>query len=352
MQFSIQTFDPESTPQELWEKYFDLYEDIRREIYPDDPIPSRNMIKKSLLLPDPNLHHYRWVTFDNKSKKLIGYAMLNFHRKSSPEYEANKVQAFSDIIVQREYRRKGIGTDLLELVIRKAKEEKKKIFQSWGIPEASTSFFEAFGCKRASKEQENRLKLSEIDWNMITTWREEGSVKAKDVTLERFETVPEEDIEEYCRFFTEVVNQIPKEELEWEANVTPEVRRKFERRNQKLDIIWTTFISREGDSTISGLTETFYHPDRKTIIFQGLTGVGITYRGRGLGKWLKAEMVAYIKDAFPSVTTVATDFALVNKPMIAINRRLGFKPYKIWIGYKKEVDLLLQKIIEKKKIST
>ena len=104
MQYKIQIFNPESASEELWQKFFDFNEIIRREIFPDDPLPSRDVIKKSILLPDPNLHYYRWAVFNNKSNKIIGYAMLNFHRKSSPEYEVNKIQAFSDIIVREEYR--------------------------------------------------------------------------------------------------------------------------------------------------------------------------------------------------------------------------------------------------------
>jgi len=62
---------------------------------------------------------------------------------------------------------------------------------------------------------------------------------------------------------------------------------------------------------------------------------------------MKAEMLTYIKENFPKVTTIGTDFALINEPMISINRRLGFKPYKIWFGYKFSVDQLIQTIDSK-----
>ena len=84
------------------------------------------------------------------------------------------------------------------------------------------------------------------------------------------------------------------------------------------------------------------------MIFQGLTGVKKEFRGRGIGKWLKTEMFLYIKENFPRVTTLATSFALINKPLIAINRRLGFKSYKRWFGYKFSVDQLIQTIDFKK----
>ena len=52
------------------------------------------------------------------------------------------------------------------------------------------------------------------------------------------------------------------------------------------------------------------------------------YRERGLGKWLKAEMLKYAKRTFLELKFVVTDFAVTNAPMIAINKKLGFKKVK------------------------
>ena len=347
VRLSIEHFDPQNASQKVWDDYYSHYIEIFREISPDDPCPSKEMILKSILIPNPQFHYYRWLVYDQETKLLTGVGRLELDKKNSPAYDSNKDIVFADISIRKEYRRKGYGTELLQNMVMKAKREGKSIFQSWGTPNISSPFFEYLGGQKASKEEENRLQLADVDWQMIQTWCSEGIKRAKNVSLERFETVPEQDIKEFSQIYTEVMNQVPKEDLEWEVNETPEVRRNHEARHKKLGTIWTTIISRERDGTISGLTETYYYPDRPTIVFQGLTGVKVSYRGKGVGKWMKAEMLTYIKEYFPKVTTIGTDFALVNEPMISINRRLGFKPYKIWFGYKFSVDQLIQTIDSK-----
>ncbi len=60
-------------------------------------------------------------------------------------------------------------------------------------------------------------------------------------------------------------------------------------------------------------------------IMQLLTGVKKEYRGRGVGKWLKADMLLYIRDNFSETKYIQTDNAISNAPMISINDRMGFK---------------------------
>ncbi|MCK5047090.1 MAG: hypothetical protein KAS22_10960, partial [Candidatus Heimdallarchaeota archaeon] len=96
-----------------------------------------------------------------------------------------------------------------------------------------------------------------------------------------------------------------------------------------------TIISREYNGFISGITEIRYsRTDRPERIEQGLTGVLEEYRGRGLGKWLKAEMLMYIENHIPDARFLVTGNADHNAPMNSINERLGFKPYKNETSYK------------------
>ncbi len=59
-----------------------------------------------------------------------------------------------------------------------------------------------------------------------------------------------------------------------------------------------------------------------------MTGVRLPYRGRGLGKWLKATMLLKVREEFPQVRVVVTGNATSNAPMLSINERLGFRPYR------------------------
>ncbi|HUU76900.1 MAG TPA: hypothetical protein VMX55_01050 [candidate division Zixibacteria bacterium] len=86
---------------------------------------------------------------------------------------------------------------------------------------------------------------------------------------------------------------------------------------------------------MSGMTEIFFSdenlPER---VNTGLTGVKSIYRGRGLGKWLKASMMQYIKENLPKTDYIVTSNADHNVPMLSINTRKGFKHYLQRKSYK------------------
>ena len=77
---------------------------------------------------------------------------------------------------------------------------------------------------------------------------------------------------------------------------------------------------------------------------QELTGVSCEFRGRGLGKWLKAKMILHIKDTYPDVKRIITGNAEANAPMLSINERMGFKKYKGAEGYKFQTEELAKKL--------
>jgi GNAT superfamily N-acetyltransferase len=76
------------------------------------------------------------------------------------------------------------------------------------------------------------------------------------------------------------------------------------------------------------MTDVTWAPYRRTIVEQMLTGVRPDARGRGIGKWIKAVMLDHIRTLYPDAQWVSTGNAASNAPMLAINQKLGFKPYR------------------------
>jgi GNAT superfamily N-acetyltransferase len=67
---------------------------------------------------------------------------------------------------------------------------------------------------------------------------------------------------------------------------------------------------------------------------QSITGVLPAYRRRGLGKWLKAEMLEGVRERLPQARYLETGNAEQNEAMLAINRALGFQPYHSELQYR------------------
>jgi mycothiol synthase len=176
-----------------------------------------------------------------------------------------------------------------------------------------------------SQRHINRLKMEQVDWDLVEKWRQEGTERAAGVSIELFQDVPEKDIEQYCQLYSDVSNQAPAGDLAGPQIVTPEKRRLTEKEFRDVGYIWHTLISRETDGAISGMTEITYTPQQPHLIEQELTGVRPAYRGRGLGKWLKAAMLFFARDEYPHAKFVDTGNADHNAPMLAINERMGFE---------------------------
>ena len=183
----------------------------------------------------------------------------------------------------------------------------------------------------------------------MSEWKIQGQKTAEEngLTLEQFQDVPEELIEEFCLLYTDTANQQPLGEYEGRTLLTPKDRRTQEERVKKKNIAWYTLISREANGEISGLTEVYFDNDKPYKIDQDLTGVKEQFRGKGLGKWLKAEMLLFVKENYPKIKYISTGNADSNIAMKSINERMGFivhmhrTSYKFNLG---ELESLLDKI--------
>ena len=62
-----------------------------------------------------------------------------------------------------------------------------------------------------------------------------------------------------------------------------------------------------------------------SIVRQQLTAVARPWRGRGVGRALKAAMLRQVHQMHPEATVIGTNNAEVNAPILSINARVGFK---------------------------
>jgi len=177
----------------------------------------------------------------------------------------------------------------------------------------------------------------------MQSWCLDGQRKAPGVTIETFHTVPEQDIERFARIYSDLYNLSFLDDASQHFKETPASRRKREAFLGEY-YMWTTKITREIDGEMSGVTEIFYPLDEPYHIIQELTAVLPAYRGRGLGKWLKAEMAYSIRECYPEACFIDTLNTNHNAPIMAINEQMGFKPYRAENYYEYDTIVLLEHI--------
>jgi GNAT superfamily N-acetyltransferase len=162
----------------------------------------------------------------------------------------------------------------------------------------------------------------------VNDWRQKGTEFNPGVKLHTFQVIPEHLMNGYVNLYNETAQQAPDHDTDESVplELTSAVdRRETEKLVADRNVIWITIMAEETDGELSGFTEIFQRTGEPFVINQGQTGVLEKYRGRGLGKWLKAEMLDYIGMNLKNAGCIETGNADANAAMVSINERLGFR---------------------------
>ena len=343
IEYCILPFNPKEETTEMVDKFIDYQQDVFREENPDDPLPQKEIRMQTLLNSNPMLDLYRWIVVDSQ-ENIIGGSVISVFNSNYPEYEQNKHAAMVNASVLKPFRNQGIGTELAKTMEKKLKELDKRQLQSLTSEASGKRFLEKYGAMLALETAENRLYLDEVDWVMLEEWVKEGPERAPNVKIVNFTDVPDELIDDFVEIYTETMKQQGSNDLGMDVRVTPESRRKQEELIKMRGYEWVTKATLEEDGKISGLTEIFINSKTPHRIDQNLTGVRHEYRGKGLGKWLKAEMLLDIKRTFPDLKYISTANTDTDATMASINSRIGFREYKSSNAYHLTYEDLANKL--------
>ena len=323
---AISEFIPSNTPRVLWEKFHQLNEQLLLEVQPKDSLLDRGIVEKDLMFEFTDYQNYRWFVFSDKSKcELISWYTLRLPNEGSAFANVAKKLGYIEIFIKKDYRRKGLGKMLLKSLAQKANALGCVKLLTRTSDNSGVKFCEKFNGKLINIESENRLYFKDVDWNLVNRWVDEGKTRNPDATIEDYYGVSEEKIDEYCELLVELEMDKPTleevEEKQSSENCTPEGYREFVQYMKAKSYTVYTLRTLEKDGHISGLTEIFFSTEKSPKrIEQGLTGVKSVDRGKGLGKWLKAQMLLYIRDNFHNAKYWVTGNANHNDPMLSIKR--------------------------------
>ena len=343
--FDLVEFNPKTASSALWQAYFTLSEAVLHEFHQRDRLPDQDLVKRLLTNVNPLYQTERLMLLD-EDQRAVAAAALSYDTERSPDYDCNLHVCHIRISVIPAFRRRKIATRLLQHTLKTAALLGKDTIMAEADNPIGLKFCKHLQGDPVHEEIQQRLYLEDVDWGMAKAWLRKGNTRSHSIKVEFFQDCPERDIEEFCRVYTEVINQRPVGDMEEALNTTLESRRIEERSLKRKGLEWYTMVSREPDGSISGLTDIIYNPEEPHRVKQYLTGVLSKYRRRGLAKRLKAEMLALIKEKFPDVVYIATSIARTNRPMRSINRQMGFIPQKSSYMVKWELKELERRLNE------
>ena len=333
-----------SADRDFWRRYHEYRRARRKESRPDDPLRPDEVEERLLKRDSPfDIHHHHEFVQDGR---LVSWLSGSTSKPGTPGHESNKHLFWADLYVREDARRRGIGSSWLPLVV-ELMDAHTCTTVGLGTEEPSGhAFLQWLGAEAKFSGAENRLKLADVDWGMVDSWIAEGPKRSPETKLESYEgPLPEAMWQDYAPQLSSLLNTMPFENLDYgEIELTPDHMREYYARPELGQDELHTIMTREPNGVLSAITDMSWTPHRAGVIEQRFTGVRPDARGRGLGKWIKAAMLRHVHELHPEAEWVTTENAGSNAPMLAINKKLGFKEFRAATEYQISRDDLAARI--------
>ncbi|MEU0988590.1 GNAT family N-acetyltransferase [Streptomyces sp. NPDC005953] len=223
-------------------------------------------------------------------------------------------------------RRLGIGSQLLEAAVARAKEEhRRSVVAQADAGSPGDAFLAARGFRRVLTLTFARLPLPHVDCDALAEQLEEPRPGYR--LLSWLGSVPDELAEDFAASRS-AMDDMPMDGTDygtvaWDAD---RVRAAAGVIGERGDLLRTVAVVDEVSNRIVGFTELVVPGDGRGDAQHYGTGVLPEHRGRGLGRWMKAESIRQARADHPGLGGLLTDTAESNTPMRRINDALGYAP--------------------------
>jgi GNAT superfamily N-acetyltransferase len=249
------------------------------------------------------------------------------------EDTANAHLGWFDGGVLPDFRRQGLGTQLLRCVAERAQASGRSTLmtETSSTVASGAAFMAALGFEAGLTEQISECAVPDLQTARIEQWIARGRAQA-----DRFELVwvdgrwPEDMRAEVVRL-SHVMNDAPTGDLDFNdqainlEQIIGEEDEVFARGMTRR----TLAVRERATGRLVGYTQLYINPSFPDLGQQANTGVFPEFRGHGLGKWIKAEMAQRVLADHPEITRIRTGNANSNAPMLAINHAMGFTLHHI-----------------------
>ena len=305
------------------------------EINPGDPPAPLEELVGDLTERTTKKYLRGWVAFVDDEPA----GELSFELETNDE---NRHVASSDsLAVRPALRRRGVADALLRVALDELAADGRTSIVLWAPskgPDAGHGYAARLGLTPRTEERCSRLRMADLSGELIAGWLEEGRRRDDGYRLARFsERCPDELLDPYVEALA-AMDDAPTDDLEWQMPPPdPELIRSREDNWARRNLVVARSLVLSPDGRGAGVSELFVNGFRPALAHQGDTAVVSAHRGRGLGRWLKAENLRYAQTLAPDFEVVETYNAQTNPWMLDINVAMGFRPHIVWQAFQGEL---------------
>lgn len=323
-EWKVEPLDLDNADEVTKAAYLRVAQHSHNESIPDDgPVPDDELWYQSLNTNPRQPNHY-WGVWDEGRSDLLGVVCVSWE-----DYEDNREMSWVEIDVMPEARRQKLGATLARHGVEFAKDVGRTLvgFDANSHCPAGWEFLKAIGAAHKLTGRFSMLKFAEVDRPLLEGWVARAAERATDYELLRWDGPCPDGFAEAFVEEQNVMNTAPTEELELEDEIYTVTRlRDKEAMQAARGIDQITRVARHVPTgEFVGHTDVWLPQRWPTKAYQNDTGVHPAHRDKGLGRWLKAQMLLDLLDERPAIDNISTWNAGSNDAMLGINYAMGFR---------------------------
>ena len=244
----------------------------------------------------------------------------------------NNHRAVVGLAVHPEHRRRGVGTALLDVAERIARDEKRDVVESMfdvaaGHDDPAEGFAARHGYVAAQTELRSDVDLPVGDDVLAAANAEARAASTGYEVLTSWDGIPDEWLADRAELSRRMSTDAPLGELTMTEEVwdAARVRRNIDLALAQGRRMVESVARHTATGRLVGFTTIGIARHTSHMAYQWDTLVLAEHRGHRLGLLLKAANLQALQAELPDVGRVVTWNAASNEPMLRVNRALGFK---------------------------
>lgn len=334
MQFRTLHVDDAQFTDFLWRRYFNLRCELRDKFESSMIFSSYQHLRQHMLdFTQNRSENYHFVVFEGDNP--VGWFTLRFSRDENSKVSGNFYCDHKLVSIPSNYAR-AVAIESAKIL---QQADCSSIICEAVSPRA-INLSKMLGAKELNRFDRYRLYRNRANMAVIQKWLEQYPRQYPDWRVVFFDEVPSQYEKEYIRLFNQFLEDIPEERQGPVPSVTLSVIRGREavRRKIKLHLYTVALVNSDGE--MIGHSNSAINDNDPRSAFQSLTGIDRSFRGKGLSRWLKAEIFVRLGRLYPRNEYINVDMRAINEPILSINRMMGYELFSEGFEYLIELGKL------------